>query len=386
MCAGTYPLLGRRVLGHVVCAGLSVIGSDAIAQPARAEVIGDVPACRACGVQLSAVTTIRSSRAAEFGRASKPYVLRDGRVVVAPLTRTDQAAVFTAAGALVAKLTLPAGSDGRTGGRIVRVRQGPGDSVWFVDAMRGEIHVASPALKFARRVRPGGRLHDVAPLQGGDAIIAALVPTRAEAGTPLRRVGPDGAVIASFGRPVIAAPGSLELITVTLAQGAGGSVWAVATNDYTLTRWSARGAELQRIVRRSAWFTPWQSGDSVPPWLARPVPKLKSVQADDAGRVWALSIVPSRQWRGEQPAVHHESGEQDEHVDPRSPAVGQVGQFVERQIEAFDLRTGKLLLSQRLPGAHLDFAGPNALYSLAPTPRSTLDVVIWRVTPLLRGE
>lgn len=255
-----------------------------------------------------------------------------------------------------------------------------GDTVHLVDDLRGLHLVLDPDGNVVRvetptPLRPASmRLL----LPGGRAVGTGTVPTRDNVGYPLHLLGPDGAVLRSFGsdRPEDVPGQSIDLRKLALA--GPDAVWAGHLTRYRLERWSLEGARQAALVRDVPWFPPYTDMRWRPDQPPHPI--LMALRQDAAGRLWTVVRVADARWRDARPLVA------DTLLARRNPAARYDPEALyDTMVEVMDPACGRVLLSRRFPGLIAGFLDDGRMISWSDRPGGHPRLTVWRVDAAFDG-
>jgi hypothetical protein len=285
------------------------------------------------------------------------------------------------------------GADGRFAGTIQPALPGDtvplsiglvavtaGDTVHLVDDLRGLHLVLDPDGNLARThtptpLRPASmRLL----LPGGRAVGTGTVATRDNVGYPLHLLGPDGAVLRSFGADLAADIPGQTMDLRKLALAGPGAVWAGHLTRYGMERWTLEGERKAALVRDVPWFAPYTSMRWQPDQA--PNPLLMALRQDAAGRLWTVVRVADERWRDARPLVA------DTLLALRNPAAQYDPEALyDTVVEVIDPACGRVLLSRRFPGLIAGFLDDGRMISWSDRPGSHPRLTVWRVDAAFHG-
>jgi hypothetical protein len=157
-----------------------------------------------------------------------------------------------------------------------------------------------------------------------------------------------------------------------IGRAQGDAVWVARTDMYRLERWSTKG-HLTNVFSRSAPWFPVTRGRSVGEYGAEPTPVVRAAREDAQGRLWFVVSVPARNWK--------------QFLGPPRLTAGRPPSYPQRVrsalydtiIDVIDVRTGKLLVSQRVPGMMQFILDDDLLASYRQDSEGTPIIDVWRV-------
>lgn len=341
----------RTLMACVAGLQLSLNAPGASAAQTSIDLPGAV-SCRSCRVTLDPLATLGDSTGAGMLEAEINNVVRDtrGRYFISD-GQTPHIWVFDGRGTTVTRL----GRQGSGPGEYRRPTAflvGPGDSLHVFDASLSRMTVYAPDLTVARtealEFRPD--LYDGAVV-GRRLVINASIRTAERAGLPLHLLGPSGGILRSFGSATgVYRPDLGYGIRRSVTAGHGGSVWAAELNTYVLQQWDTAGRLLRTIQREVEWFPTLWSYDIN---AASPPPPSITALLQSGDTLWAMVKVADRNWRS---AVESAS------PDGRFFKVSDQNEYRDTMLEAIDTRSGRVVVSARIPELLWGFIGPGTVY------------------------
>lgn len=202
---------------------------------------------------------------------------------------------------------------------------------------------------FAARVVPDGRVLDrtrlmtpprtLATAPDGTLLFNGDIRTPDQAGFVLHAVSPSKPQPRSF---KLAQPDSSNVFLV--ARRVGGGFWAVTAIThgsplFAIEAWSAAGQRIKKFDAQSNWLRYAYGGDGRP---TTPPPAFSSIGEDREGRLWLLGRVKKEEW---QAGAAIEGNRLEIPLHER-----QYDLLYDSMVEAYDTRTGVLIMRQQLPG------------------------------------
>jgi len=165
-------------------------------------------------------------------------------------------------------------------------------------------------------------------------------------GYPLHLLDADASVAKSFGvaNPVYRR-GLDEFLGRVLAPAPGGRFYAGHRQEYIIEKWDTLGRKVREIVRPASWFRPWITEPFIGPDAPKPQPRMQSLHEDDQGRLWVFTQVTQSDWKKFLSQGSKKDGEREGQW--RIGGVTRNTGF-DTMIEVIDLRTNRLLVSQRV--------------------------------------
>ncbi len=332
--------------------------------------VGQVPArawieaiCRTCELESTRLAVVDDRDDAPLSMRSRPLLLSNGDIWIAPLADAGRFARFDRTGRLISV-------DGRFG-------SGPGEFRLISGLARwGSTEVAvfdAGNGRFARLSVNGRHLGEqstviVDPVSStlisdSELLVTADIRTPALAGAQFHILDRNGQISRSFG----GRSGNIDLRTPPqrwhVSPIVEESFWTVPYDRYVLEQWSTKGSLLQRIERQVDWF-PVSSGRGRG---SPPAAVLVDVWVDGAGLIWTISAVPLP---GAVPPPVRREGR----VDLRQAPVRRFDTIV----EVLDPASSRVLMSRRVPVQHLGFVGPGVTYSVKEGADGRRAVEVWR--------
>ncbi|WP_420127233.1 hypothetical protein [Longimicrobium sp.] len=285
------------------------------------------------------------------------------------------------------------GADGRFAGTIQPTLPGDtlplsiglvavtaGDTVNLVDDLRG-LHLVLHADGNLVRTHTPTPLRPASMrllLPGGRAVGTGTVATRDNVGYPLHLLGPDGAVLRSFGADVAEdVPGqSMDLRKLALA--GPDAVWAGHLTRFGIERWTLDGERQAALVRDVPWFAPYTDMRWRPDQAPHPI--LMALRQDAAGRLWSVVRVADERWRDARPLIA------DTLLARRNPAAQyDPEELYDTMVEVIDPACGRVLLSRRFPGLIAGFLDDGRMVSWSDRPGAHPRLTVWRVDAAFDG-
>lgn len=293
-------------------------------------------------------------------------------------------------------LVLTYDTKGRFLGRIGRKGRGPGEYVFpavVLPQPNGDLFIWDFNTAALTRLDATGtvraRTHQANPptamlRSGRQLIVSAMFDTRRIA-FPLHVANESGDIVYSFGESGRSyAEAERWRLSRTVAVGERGTAWVAHVDGYILEEWDVRAKP--RRVRRFTRSVDWMPPITIPSagvYGEKPTARVEAMWEDPSGRLWVFSRVAALRWV--------------EALGPaRIPPLGRAtyplrdqGRLFDTMIDVIDLRTNRLLVSQRVR-AHSRFSlggGLIAVYREEADATPLLDVVRVRlVTRALRRE
>ena len=244
-------------------------------------------------------------------------------------------------------------------------RFGPGDSIWIFDGAQRAL-VFGPDLRYARAVELPASPWDALVLPDGRMLIA---PANADHPLPLLLTSPTGARDRELGA---ADSASTALHSPRwLVRQNDGSIWSMPVQfQWRLEHWDSNGALLSVTNRRPSWFAPYTQL-STPGTKRAPQPMIEGMWIDPTGLFWVLGSVADPHWR---------RGLDVRRSAPESAVIANPDQVFDSDLEAIDLRTGKLIASARLDPAYSSVVEPGVIMHVRSIPTGWKRVDLMRVS------
>ena len=303
--------------------------------------LGEGRACDDCTVRIERVVTLGEAEGEGYvGYPTGFGRLRNGDWILVHPENSTQITLFTPDGRFRRRHGRPGGGPDEYSW-ITFLQAGAGDSVRVYDAGLGRLSVLDSNLHAKRWVQLGTKgPYSVMFNPDGSFVAAVEVSDIERLGFPLHLFASDGQVLRSFGalRPEYRSDQPRALIR-SLAPAALGRVWSGHFLEYTVELWDFDGELITKYTRDVEWFKPhnhYGYNGTKPP-----NPALISLYQDTAGHLWTLVRVADATW---QRGVGTLAG-------PRSSGLGVKDRaaYYDTIVEVFDVRTGGLLATRRLP-------------------------------------
>lgn len=182
------------------------------------------------------------------------------------------------------------------------------------------------------------------------------------------------APVRMFGKRLRASESDLDGLQFNLASGRNGEIIASPVNyRYVVEMWDTTGTLTQRMMRDADWFTPWTVADRAARGpRSRPLPRITSVHYDDQGRLWVAAVVADRNWR--RPPQRSRTGER---TGVSGMSVGELARYYDTIIDVLDIRSGRVVLSQRFDALVTQFLENGLVYGLREDPSGLLQIALW---------
>jgi hypothetical protein len=314
-------------------------------------VIGSKPSCTACRIEAQKVLSITDTIGL-MGWGGGVAVDSRGLFYVGA-TRDQTILVMDSS----AKVLRRIGRSGKGPGEFLTVnRLGIASDTLFVSDMSGQaISLLTLDGTFIRRI-PFGAMDNTSSFLPLRSNLIAYSADRFD-GSLVRGVhllDSSGAARHTIRTTYDSATGRYSAEGLLAAPTSRGTLWVAHERRYTIDERSLTG-ELLRTIRRSAdWFQPLSDAKYEDPSieaLVTPLPRLLGAVEDDQGRLWTYSMVGNPDW---QPPPLPKSRE--------GPAFNKFAMSIDHDsmydlmVEVIDIRTNKLLASQRFPDP---MYGPN---------------------------
>ena len=241
------------------------------------------------------------------------------------------------------------------------------DSVIVYDQMRAILNVVGPDLEFVRDVT----LAHIGQFNALEAVRWPLVLVEKK-----RRSPPDGSqlvlqTVDMRGRAAIPTdsfvierrlgPSALRsALPLGFAIGPANTVWTWEPTEYRLDAWSLDGQAQDQVRREASWFPALledRAGNSGSPDRP-PDPYLAALRVDARSEFWAFSGVPAPGWREawtpemREALTSNPGGQRIRGA--RSTSRPEKFQLYQTLLEIIDVRAGKVMTRQRLPGYVVD--------------------------------
>ena len=355
---------------RVTAVALTMFTGGLSAQPVT--VISSTVTCGTCRIELVNRVTLGSPSDTISPTDFQTGVVRDsrGRYYIVPVDGLTSIAVYDSTGRFLRTIGRNGSGPGEYG-YLINAEIIAGDSILALDAGNRRLTVLSPSYTVVRSLTLRGTFTRAFPLPAGQLLVNGNVNTQQAAGYPVHVLGPDGAVLRSFGDANPRVYRERDQFNIRWVERSNeGDLWLAHVDRYEIERWSIDGRLLRTYRRDASWFPPRDYSTRRAP-EAPPPPMVRAVWQDVAGRVWTISRVPSAEWKA--PARVGSSREQPvppfEVEDRNSDAI----------VEVFDPSSGALLASRRFPHYLLGNVGLGAVYALRATDNGDLRVDVWQM-------
>lgn len=264
-------------------------------------VVPDAPTCSSCKLSIRVLATIGDLD----GPGSLPglpgSIAVDGRGNYWVSFSSSLPMVFDSAGRFIREVGRKGQGPGEFNypGVITAL---PGDSVLVADVGTQRATVIAPDFRAVRSMPlPPGQIFAVAPFRWPtDLVLNGFIQTKENFGWPLHRATISGArptVVKSFGtNGGTLRPGEEPELQQKLTAVRQGRLWVADVLRYRMTQWTVDGEQVMSLERRPPWFqgaSPWDVGSRNRP----PPPRISDIGEDDAGRLWAFTLVAGPTWR-----------------------------------------------------------------------------------------
>lgn len=369
-------------LAAVLSAALPMVGSVAFARARQQQpepIILSSVECGDCGIGLE--------RAARLGEDSGP-----GRI-----ERTD-VLVQRGNGDYVLHVSFDPGfmhvfnSDGTFRERVGRQGQGPGEFLTIQEIIafgRDELIAFDYQNQRGNIVDGSGMTVGTVPLRGvvprqtgvvafprdSLLVINRHLRTPDKVGNPLHLVDFNGHVLRSFGssRNV-----EVDLDEQTyrrrLAGSPDGAVWAGSLGHYVLDQWSHDGVHLKSYRRQADWFVTQDPHVPLSPEGGR-FSEVMDIDVDaQAEQLWVLVQVPGTNDDWADGLISEEYGGRREY------GPGDYSKIYDTMVEVIDVRTDRLIASERVGPALRRFVGRGLVSSFGIDTSTGVEYMdVWRV-------
>ncbi|HEX6939220.1 MAG TPA: 6-bladed beta-propeller [Longimicrobiales bacterium] len=346
--------------------------------PAIAHAQSDVriapePLCKRCSVDLELVATLGSvdGPGALSGPIASIAVDSKGRFYVADYLQSYQILVYEPNGDFL-------GTIGRRGDgpgeyrHVVSVHIGDGDTLHIFDRMAHRYTVLGPDWNVVRTRLFPGAVMEATSTSKGEIVVSAQIRTPDRIGLPLHRFAGAGDSLISFGseNPVVR-PDMRYLETRRIAPSRDGGVWSAHEAQYHIERWGLDGKKKAGLYREVDWFPPYPKRLPLSP-DNEPYPMLSDIHEDRAGRLWVAVWVPDTNWK---------AGLGEKVNGPEGPYYRIVdhSRLLDTMFEVIDPRTGRLVMSQRLPQMVIAFLNDETIAGYRTDDDGIPFIDIWRV-------
>lgn len=373
----TLPLVRNPIRRHGLLAfwllGFGVPGELATQSIEKLE---RPPACSSCEILLQRETVIRDSPEAPLGQ-NIAVVAHDsrGRYYVPSRISPGEIFVFDGIGRQIDAF-------GRRGGGpgeyyvVNEIRARPGDSLVLYDNVNRRETVLSPDFEVvrSRRIQAVIRGNELTVLPEGMLAFAGPVSTPERVALPLHVIGPQGAVVRSFGASdTVAYVASPYAMNRALSPAGEKGFWSAHRTGYLLEEWDTEGNRIRAIDGNAPWFRPWSQDEPISP-DSPPRPWIQSIRVDAAGYLWVLCRVTSPEFELGLGVENTERGD--------FYSLEDWDQVFDTVIEVIDPARGTLMVSERVDSYLTRFLADDLIVGFAQDSAGVPRLDIWRVSYL----
>lgn len=343
-CARSILLLSLICCGRTTAAGQS-----------------HVEGCQDCDFVLDHVARIGSlDDPALLSPFSVIVQQRNGRFLVAPMSDPGTVGVFEPDGSYIRSV----GRHGQGPGemRSVRAVMIWRDSVFV--ATRGFMHVFSPEYGYVRRIALSA-LHRYGYAVADDGIyVNTLVPGNVSANVV--RFDHDGRRVAGawVSSPQRRTGGSYSDLAMLATDGS--QVVFAPVPSYEVARLTDGGVE--RFFSDARWFPSWHDSDTGFGGDGTSYARVNGLGVMPDGRIVVISARPEKP----RPPSHY--------TDPTIDWTTDQDEYIDSQLEIWDLSRAKVVGSVRRPEDFRGSAAPGHLYSISVDPSGLVVADLWRIT------
>ncbi|MGH7592445.1 MAG: hypothetical protein ACRELE_01125 [Gemmatimonadales bacterium] len=333
----------------------------------------------ACSGRGRVLAPIRLEPVVAFGAENGDGAIATDPRVSAHHPRGFRIVIPSAAG--VAVLPLVYGDDGRflgdlRGGRSAAeqfrtplfARIGPADSIWVFDGAH-RVLIFNPDRHYVRTAPLPVSPWDALVLPDSRMLIA---PSDADRPLPLLLLGATGVGIRDFG----AVDSDVSLHAARwLVRDRDGSFWSMpAQFQWRLEHWDTGGALVSVLERRPDWFKPYTHVSAPGPDHA-PQPTIQGAWIDSVGRLWVLGMIADPGWR---------LGIDWHRQQSSGAVIGDADKVYDTILEVLDLRTRRLIATQRIRQSYPSEVEPGVLLHIRETTGGWKKVEVVKV--IFRGN
>ena len=158
-----------------------------------------------------------------------------------------------------------------------------------------------------------------------------------------------------------------------LAMAGSNTALTIPAESYALEQFDLTDGSQRILVRELDWFPRRPTGSQrLPPWVARPTPRVSSFQIDREGRLWTLIVAAHPNWK-----------KADQFSLQKPPSLNEKEKYFQAIVEVVDPRTATAIASVQLPGSVTGFLDDSTVYALRERDDGTLAIAVWmlRLTP-----
>lgn len=284
--------------GIAAAAGATWLSMFLAAAPGAAQdtvTIADSATCPSCRIELGSVMISDEGADGHFGDFLGLSADRSGRIFVVSSVEPYAIMIFDSAGRYMRSFGRAGDGPGEYRFALPPVPT-VGDTLLVFDVSRRRMTILGPSFEVVRSSALTFVVRGAAVLPDGRIVVNAdpMVPN--QAGRPLHVLGPQGAVLESWGDVNAPVPSYQSWENRRrLASDQDGRLWTARPNDYLVEEWDSAGRRVTQLRLEATWLPRWDEAvtrpDSVPP---NPV-IVKVWREGDL--LWVASLVADQRWR-----------------------------------------------------------------------------------------
>lgn len=364
---------------RLVMPAICIFAAAAQLAAQRVTVINPSVACPRCRIVLNLGPRLGDVDGPGALVAEPSSLSRDsrGRFFLTQFSTDQGPLVFDSVGRFIRELGRQGSGPGEF--RVARyLSVAPDGRIFVADPVAGRMTVFTPALTYDSAATDIGLAlaYPFEVLRQGQVVVGADVSMRDRIGYPLHLYGPALEFITSFGTDTPSfRPDRRMSSRRRLARSSDGGVWAAHATEYVIDRFDGAGRRTLRLVRRAPWFEPHDAPTlNVDP---EPKPRMMAVSEDSLGRLWVLLVVKDPRWRS---ALGWNLPSRLGGGRSPLPVIMDNDAYFDTLIEIIDVKTSRILVSQRFPQALLFMTGPNYLGTRREDASGAFYMQLWSAT------
>lgn len=331
-------------------------------------------ACDTCRIQMNPRYTIgEDTDPVAIMPFSRPILLSEGRVLIAPVGNAGQLALFDTAGEL--SRVLGRAGDGPGEYRNIQdIASLPDKRIVVLDH---RLTLLTPAFSTVASVaQPNGvrgvRLTTLGPQR-------MLLNSYGAAGTPFYIVEVDSTMHFAGGFGEHGDPGDPDALQYAISGDGSGGFWAARrVYRYDIEHYDSTGQLIDSIVPTSRWFYHWSLAEGAyrNPRADRPLPRVAALWLDGRRRLWVIGITADVNWHPT--AKRLPPGRERGHYDLPSPNDQQ--QLYDTIIDVIDTQSRRVIASRRFDGVVAGMTQTGLAWMYVEEPSGSLQVQFIRLT------
>lgn len=332
-------------------------GSSLAPQAAPQERIPRAQSCNHCRIQVRSVVRIGDPQGPGQIVDFPSSIVQDSRnrYYVGTQGFNEAPWVFDSTGKFLRRLGRVGSGPGEFK-RPYRLLVTPGDTIHVFDRGTARRTVLSPDYRALRSTPITPQIENVLFLGPGRFLYNAPVGSRDRFGLAFHFFDDSGRIVHSFGEGQEKwLPRDVTLRAARqLATGRRGRFWTSRwLYQYEIREWNSDGQLIRTLLPESDWYPAYD--EMLAPTPARPPrPGVRAIWLDDNDMLWVIGATSDRNWsRG---------------LGPEKRLEGQVAYPIEDEqklfdgvLDVFDVRRGRLVVSQRSPETYNYFLGRNRI-------------------------